>query len=134
MADLARRSYPERHIQSMNYRLRRPVLARDRIRVTGDPEGSGAARLSVIRGDNDVTAQGRVTFASARFRSRHALCEESPGQRRLGLVCCPGQNMVLSLAEVSGTGWTTSQCSTTLPSRTRRRSTLASPRSSGVVL
>jgi hypothetical protein len=34
-------------------------------------------------------------------------------------VLFPGQNMVLSLAEVAGTVWMMSQCSTTFLSRTR---------------
>jgi hypothetical protein len=37
------------------------------------------------------------------------------------------QNIVLALAEVSGTGWITSQCSTTLPLSRRKMSTTASP-------
>ena len=37
------------------------------------------------------------------------------------------QNMVLALAEVSGTGWITSQCSTTLPCSSRKMSTTNSP-------
>ena len=37
------------------------------------------------------------------------------------------QNIVLALAEVSGTGWITSQCSTTLPLSSRKMSTTASP-------
>ncbi len=36
-----------------------------------------------------------------------------------------GQNMVLSFADVSGTFWDTSQCSTIFPFRTRKRSTIA---------
>ena len=43
----------------------------------------------------------------------------------------PSQNIVLSLAAVSGIGWMTSQCSTALPSSKRRMSTTATPRSSG---
>ncbi len=38
------------------------------------------------------------------------------------------QNIVLALAEVSGIGWITSQCSTTLPPSSRKMSTTASPR------
>src|ERR1700757_2141506 len=45
------------------------------------------------------------------------------------LMIRAGQNIVLELAEVSGTSWITSQCSTILPSRTRNMSTIAEPRS-----
>jgi hypothetical protein len=38
------------------------------------------------------------------------------------------QNIVLALADVSGIGWITSQCSTTLPCSRRKMSTTASPR------
>lgn len=41
------------------------------------------------------------------------------------------QNMVLSLADVSGTAWSTSQCSTILPFFSRRMSAAAVPRSVG---
>lgn len=41
------------------------------------------------------------------------------------------QNIVLLFAEVSGTSWMTSQCSTIFPSSTRKRSTIAWPRSPG---
>ena len=42
-----------------------------------------------------------------------------------------GQNIVLLLAAVSGTSCSAFQCSTILPSRTRKRSTTARPRSPG---
>jgi hypothetical protein len=42
------------------------------------------------------------------------------------------QNIVLAFAAVSGTGSMTSQCSTNLPSATRKMSTMTSPRVPGV--
>src|SRR5882762_11019462 len=77
-------------------------------------------------------------------RHARAFGLEGPGRRQAdaavaakhhhGLAGEAHQNIPLELADFSGTGWATSQCSAILQCSTRRMSITASPRSPGANL
>jgi hypothetical protein len=77
-----------------------------------------------------LDAEGQAMFRAMIDGLRAMLLGERPCRR----ASVRDQNIVLSLAEVAGTSWTTSQCSQIFPSwQTRKMSTTDWPRSSGLV-
>lgn len=77
----------------------------------------------VSRADHgrDVVPRGRPQVCRCRWSHRERRCSRWASQP----FCA---NMSWPPAAVSGTGWITSQCSTTLPSTTRKMSTTADPK------
>lgn len=65
MMELARASLPKRRIESVDYRLRRPVFAGNRSLVVGDRCGPDAATMAIVSEDDEVMAQADITFASS---------------------------------------------------------------------
>jgi hypothetical protein len=105
---------------------------------------AGCAARSIAIARAAVVAAARAAVASARRARVAAAAATRPGcaaraaarlrcwiaatGSRLCSTAPAAQNIVLALAEASGIGWITSQCSTTLPPSSRKMSTTASPR------
>ena len=81
-------------------------------------EDCRAARVELVI--DDVNNRCLAHAGNYGFRATLKRTAVHPGSRSL--------NIVLALAEVSGIGWITSQCSRTLPPSRRKMSTTASPR------
>lgn len=60
MLQLVREHRPDRTVDVLDYRLRRPVFAGDPILVTGTPDGDGAVELAVLGADGEPRASGRA--------------------------------------------------------------------------
>ncbi len=63
MGDLARRNSPERRVESVDFRLKRPVFARQPVLITGEPDDAHTAITSVLTGAETAAASAKVLFA-----------------------------------------------------------------------
>ncbi|MFF1834786.1 MaoC family dehydratase N-terminal domain-containing protein [Streptomyces sp. NPDC058231] len=63
MLELARRNEPRRQVRTLSYRLRKPVFAGEHVRVLGDPEPGGSARLRIATRRDAQHASAEVAFA-----------------------------------------------------------------------
>ena len=72
-------------------------------------------------------AGGRALIANAASIDRHEPAHTAARSALWSKFSGELQNIVLALAEVSGAGWITSQCSTTLPFSSRKMSATTSP-------
>jgi len=62
MLELPRRFAPDRAVASVEYRLRRPVIAGRPVLLAGRPTGADNARLAVLTDSGEVHAEAELTF------------------------------------------------------------------------
>ena len=102
-----------------------------RRRGGGDPGSSFETPATRAPRDEGSSTRQHREFRLLMEKGQRPYCAVRPPSVRSSRRCSTtsgAQNIVLALAEVSGIGWITSQCSTTLPPSRRKMSTTASPR------